>query len=63
MTRNQQIIAAYQAGRTITALAEEHQISRQRVNQIVRDAGCPHRQPGMAEKKVQAVLDGLSRDG
>jgi len=61
--RNQQIIAAYLAGQTVTSLAIEHGISRQRINQLVRAAGCAHRKPGMAEKKVQAVLDNLSRDG
>jgi len=55
--RNQQIIAAYLAGQTVTSLATEHGISRQRVNQIVRGAGVDHRKPGMAQKKAQQVLD------
>jgi len=61
--RNSAIIAAYLAGETVTSLASEHQVSRQRINQLVRAAGCAHRKPGMAEKKVQAVLDSMSRDG
>lgn len=49
--RNQQIIAAYLAGETVTSLAAEWGVSRQRINQLVRDAGCAHRKPGMAETK------------
>ena len=55
--RNQQITAAYLAGQTVTSLASEHGVSRQRVNQIVRGAGVEHRKPGMAQKKAQQVLD------
>ncbi len=49
--RNQQIIAAYRDGKTITSLAAEWGVSRQRINQLVRAAGVPHRHPGMAETK------------
>ena len=51
ITRNQQIIAAYLAGETVTSLAAEWGVSRQRINQLVRAAGVPHRHPGMAETK------------
>jgi len=49
--RNAAIIDAYLAGETITSLAETHNVSRQRINQLVRAAGVPHRHPGMAETK------------
>ena len=45
MTRNQQIITAYQSGAGVTELAKEHGVSRQRINQLVRGAGCPLRNP------------------
>lgn len=51
ITRNEQIIDAYLAGETVTSLAETHNVSRQRINQLVRAAGVPHRHPGMAETK------------
>lgn len=60
ITRNEQIIAAYRDGKTITSLAAEWGVSRQRINQLVRAAGCAHRKPGMAQKKAQQVLDRLS---
>ena len=49
--RNAAIIAAYRDGKTITSLAAEWGVSRQRINQLVRAAGVPHRHPGMAETK------------
>ena len=49
--RNAAIIAAYLAGQTVTSLAVDHGVSRQRINQLVRAAGVPHRHPGMAETK------------
>ena len=49
--RNQQIIAAYRDGKTINSIAAEWGVSRQRINQLVRAAGVPHRHPGMAETK------------
>ena len=49
--RNAAIIDAYLAGETVTSLAETHNVSRQRINQLVRAAGVPHRHPGMAEKR------------
>lgn len=49
--RNAAIIDAYLAGETVTSLAETHNVSRQRINQLVRAAGVPHRHPGMAETK------------
>lgn len=49
--RNEQIIAAYRDGKTITSLAAEWGVSRQRINQLVRAAGVPHRHLGMAETK------------
>lgn len=58
--RNAAIIAAYQSGQTVTSLATEHGISRQRINQLVRAAGVEHRKPGMAQKKAQQVLDKVS---
>jgi Mor family transcriptional regulator len=51
ITRNEQIIAAYRDGKTITSLAAEWGVSRQRINQLVRAACVPHRHPGMAETK------------
>lgn len=51
ITRNQQITAAYLAGKTLTSIAAEWGVSRQRINQLVRAAGVPHRHPGMAETK------------
>lgn len=53
--RNQQIITAYLAGETVTALAAQHQVSRQRINQLVRAAGCAHRKPGMAENRARVA--------
>lgn len=56
ITRNEQIIAAYLAGETVTSLAHTHQVSRQRINQLVRAAGCAHRKPQMAlTKQSQAA--------
>lgn len=52
--RNAAIIAAYLAGQTVTSLATEHGISRQRVNQIVRPYA-PHRKPEMALTKRNAA--------
>lgn len=60
ITRNEQIIAAYRDGKTVTSLATEHCVSRQRINQLVRASGAPHRKPGMAQKKAQQALDRLS---
>ena len=57
--RNQQILSAYLAGATVTDLAREHGISRQRVNALVRSQGAPHRRPTMAanRKRVEASRD------
>lgn len=49
--RNLQIVEAYLAGEAIMGLAIRFGVSRQRINQIVRAGGCPHRKPEMAEKR------------
>lgn len=58
--RNSDIVSAYLAGQTVTSLAAEHGVSRQRVNQLVRAAGVGYRKPGMAQKKAQQALDRLA---
>jgi DNA-binding CsgD family transcriptional regulator len=49
--RNAQICAAFIAGATCQAIADEHGITRQRVNQITRRAGLTKRRVAMYENK------------
>jgi len=61
MTRNDEIVAAYEAGDTITSLAKLHGVSRQRINAMVRRAGCPHRKPLMAENRARVEKGGYCK--
>lgn len=43
---DQEIVAAYQAGETQTAIAERHGVSRRKITGALRRAGVPHRDIG-----------------
>lgn len=43
--RSQAIVDAYLRGDKLEVIGAEFGISRQRVEQIARQAGCPHREP------------------
>lgn len=43
---DQEIVAAYQAGETQTAIAERHGVSRRKITGALRRAGVPHRDLG-----------------
>jgi predicted DNA-binding protein YlxM (UPF0122 family) len=40
LTRDQQIVLCYKAGNTITEIAEAFQLTKQRVDQVLKKAGC-----------------------